>query len=227
AHRLTREPPAWRAWVQDQAERGDKAAQVEMRRWQAPEPGKAGERGQVQTSQPGRYGELTDGVEMRARSFRGGVEYRINGKVAVIESKGNVIRTVDKGREPPQAIALAVSLQAAKRGGHVKIDGNRAYKDRVADIAATRGLSVKFEDRRMQARYAGRLAQVRPGMTPPKPQSSLLKGGWFAHLLTPAPLQPSQLPALQPDLKPTPITPGQLTALRAREQQRIEQERSR
>lgn len=221
AHRLTREPPAWRAWVQDQAERGDKAAQVEMRRWQAPEPGKAGERGQAQTSQPGRYGGLTDGVEMRARSFRGGVEYRINGKVAVVESKGNVIRTVDKGREPPQAIALAVSLQAAKRGGHVKIDGNRAYKDRVADIAATRGLSVKFADRGMQARYEARLAQVRPGMKPPQ------AGGVFARFFAPAPLQPSQLPALQPDLKPTPITPGQLTALRSQEQQRVEQDRSR
>jgi Ti-type conjugative transfer relaxase TraA len=226
AYRLTREPPAWRAWVQDQAERGDKAAQVEMRRWQASEPGKVGEREQTEANRPGSYGGLTDGVEMRARNFRGGVEYTINGKVAVID-KGNVIQTVDKGRESPQAIALAVSLQAAKRGGHVKIDGNRAYKDRVADIAATRGLSVRFEDRKMQARYAGRLAQVRPGMKPPQPQSGLVKGGWFAHLLTPAPLKPSQLPALQPDLKPSPITPGQLTALRAREQQRVEQELSR
>ena len=37
-----------------------------------------------------------------------------------------------------------------------------AFKDRVADIAARRGMSVKFEDRRTQAQFEKRKNELRP-----------------------------------------------------------------
>ncbi len=155
-------PPGWQAWVIDQAQAGDKAAQSQLRSWQyaksrTPEPVRerleANDR-QAQTRNDG----VTAGVQWRRRWFLGGVEYKIDGKAAVID-KGDKIKIVGKGRASDQAIALGVALQAAKRGGNVRIAGNRQFKERAADIAAQRGLFVKFEDRRAQQRYEAQRGQ--------------------------------------------------------------------
>ena len=160
-------PPGWQAWVIDQAQAGDKAAQSQLRAWQyaksrTPEPVR--ERLEANDRQaPTRNDGVTAGVQWRRRWFLGGVEYKIDGKAAVID-KGDKIKIVGKGRASDQAIALGVALQAAKRGGNVRITGNRQFKERAADIAAQRGLFVKFEDRRAQQRYEmqrGQQAQQR------------------------------------------------------------------
>ncbi|MDD2859666.1 MAG: relaxase/mobilization nuclease domain-containing protein [Acidiphilium sp.] len=160
-------PPGWQTWVTDQAQAGDKAAQSQLRSWQyaksrTPEPVR--ERLEANDRQaPTRNDGVTAGVQWRRRWFLGGVEYKIDGKAAVID-KGDKIKIVDKGRASDQAIALGVALQAAKRGGNVRIAGSRQFKERAADIAAQRGLFVKFEDRRAQQRYEmqrGQQAQQR------------------------------------------------------------------
>ena len=217
AERVLKDPPAWRDWVRDQAANGDKAAQAEMRRWEPQAETKGRQQEPGLPSRTGHYEGLTTGVEMRSRRFRGGIEYRIDGKVAVID-KGHIIKTVGKDQASPKAIALSLTLQAEKQGGYVKVYGSRAYKDRVADIAATRGLAVKFTDRKTQARYAGRLAQVRPGMKAPAPK------GVVDKLFAPTPIKPSRLPPLTPDLRPAAIQPGQISAIRTLEQQRIDKQ---
>lgn len=155
-------PPGWQTWVIDQAQAGDKAAQSQLRSWQyakslTPEPMRERlETNDRQTST--RNDGVTAGVQWRRRWFLGGVEYKIDGKAAVID-KGDKIKIVGKGRASDQAIALGVALQAAKRGGNVRITGNRQFKERAADIAAQRGLFVKFEDRRAQQRYEAQRGQ--------------------------------------------------------------------
>ena len=158
-------PPEWRAWVEQQANQGDKAAQSQMKGWhyaqqRTSEPVR--QRLEATDRQaPARNDGITHGVEWRRRWFRGGTEYKIDGKAAVID-KGDKIKLVAGRRADYRAVALAIGLQAEKRGGNVWIEGNRAFKERVADIAARRGMSVKFEDWQTQSLFVKRKNELLP-----------------------------------------------------------------
>lgn len=163
--RAAARPPEWRAWVEQQANQGDKAAQSQMRGWQyAQQRTSEPVRQRLEATDrqtPARNDGITQGVEWRRRWFLGGTEYKIDGKAAVID-KGDKIKIVAGQRADDRAVALAIGLQAEKRGGNVQIDGSRAFKERVADIAAKRGMSVKFEDRHTQAQFEKCKAELRP-----------------------------------------------------------------
>ena len=156
AEKEANRPPNWHSWVEQQAQAGDKAAQAQMRGWQydqqrTPEAARA-KLEQAEARQPTRNEGLTGGVEWRRRWFRGGVEYRIDGKAAVID-KGSHIKLVDGKRADDRAIALMMNLQAGKSGGNIKLVGGEEFKARCADIAVERGLKVRFEDRAARLRY--------------------------------------------------------------------------
>ncbi|MCB5946000.1 relaxase/mobilization nuclease domain-containing protein [Acidocella sp. KAb 2-4] len=166
-------PPEWRTWVEQQANQGDKAAQAQMKGWhytqqRTSEPVRQ-KLEATDRQAPARNEGVTHGVEWRRRWFLGGTEYKIDGKAAVID-KGDKIKLVGARKADDRAVALAIGLQAEKRGGNVRVDGSRAFKERVADIAADRGIYAKFEDRQMQARYEQRKAEQRQAIRPDKGQ---------------------------------------------------------
>jgi hypothetical protein len=166
--RAAARPPAWKEWVVQEAQTGDRAAQSQIRAWEyaqkrTPEAMRT-KLEQVDARQTTRNDGVTSGIEWRRRWFLGGAEYKIDGRAAVID-KGYKIKIVDQGRASDRAIALGVALQATKRAGNVRIDGSRAFKERVADVAASQGLRVKFEDRKMQSRYE----KARAAMQTPSP----------------------------------------------------------
>jgi hypothetical protein len=82
-------PPSWQTWVTDKANAGDKAAQAQVRGWEyakkrTPEAVRAPlERNEQRL--PSSNEGATAGVEWRRRWFMGGVEYKIDGKAAVID----------------------------------------------------------------------------------------------------------------------------------------------
>ncbi|HQT47666.1 MAG TPA: relaxase/mobilization nuclease domain-containing protein, partial [Acidocella sp.] len=165
AERQSARPPSWQAWVTDKAQEGDRAAQGQLRGWQyAKERAPEGQRQKLERSdarQPTRNEGATAGVDWRRRWFLGGVEYKIDGKAAVID-KGTTIKLVDGRGADNRALALAMGLQAEKRGGNVAMTGNEAFKARCVDVAAERGLSLRFEDPRMQRSLEAKRQQQGP-----------------------------------------------------------------
>jgi hypothetical protein len=164
AERQANRPPSWQAWVTDKANAGDKAAQAQIRGWEyakkrTPEAVRAPlERNEHR--QPSSNEGATAGVEWRRRWFIGGVEYKIDGKAAVID-KGAHLKLVGGSRADDRSIALMLGLQAAKTGGNVGVTGSREFKERCAWLAAEKGLSVKFADPKLQAHYEAQKAQIK------------------------------------------------------------------
>ena len=164
AERQANRPPSWQAWVTDKANAGDKAAQAQMRGWEyarkrTPDAVREPVERNEQRQSPRNEG-VTAGVEWRRRWFIGGVEYKIDGKAAVID-KGANLKLVGGSRADDRSIALMLSLQAAKTGGVVGVTGSREFKERAAWVAAEKGLSVKFADPKLQAHYDAQKAQIK------------------------------------------------------------------
>ena len=159
------QPPSYKEWVTDKANAGDKAAQTQIRGWEykakrTPEAVREPlERNEQR--QPARNEGLLAGVEWRRRWFIGGVEYKIDGKAAVID-KGEHLKLVGgERRADDRAVALMLGLQAAKTGGNVGLTGSREFKERCAWLAAEKGLSIKFADPKVQAHYEAQRAQIK------------------------------------------------------------------
>ena len=159
------QPPSYKEWVTDKANAGDKAAQTQIRGWEykakrTPEAVREPlERNEQR--QPARNEGLLAGVEWRRRWFIGGVEYKIDGKAAVIDKGAHLKLVGGERRADDRAVALMLGLQAAKTGGNVGLTGSREFKERCAWLAAEKGLSIKFADPKVQAHYEAQRAQIK------------------------------------------------------------------
>lgn len=165
AQRQAHQPPNYKEWVTDKANAGDKAAQAQIRGWEyqakrTPEAVREPlERNEQR--QPARNEGLLAGVEWRRRWFIGGVEYKIDGKAAVIDKGAHLKLVGGERRADDRAVALMLGLQAAKTGGNVGVTGSREFQERCAWVAAEKGLSVKFTDPKLQAHYDAQKAQIK------------------------------------------------------------------
>ncbi len=159
------QPPSYKEWVTDKANAGDKAAQTQIRGWEykakrTPEAVREPlERNEQR--QPARNEGLLAGVEWRRRWFIGGVEYKIDGKAAVIDKGAHLKLVGGERRADDRAVAIMLGLQAAKTGGNVGLTGSREFKERCAWLAAEKGLSIKFADPKVQAHYEAQRAQIK------------------------------------------------------------------
>ncbi len=165
AQRKANQPPSYKDWVTDKANAGDKAAQVQIKGWEyaakrTPETVRAPlERNEQR--QPARNEGVLAGVEWRRRWFIGGVEYKIDGKAAVIDKGAHLKLVGGERRADDRAVALMLGLQAAKTGGSVGLTGSREFQERCAWLAAEKGLFVKFADPKVQAHYDAQKAQIK------------------------------------------------------------------
>lgn len=156
--------PGWREWLDRRAETDQAAARY--RDWldrraeadQAQDRNRRDDdRQQDRRREDDRDASVTRGVTYDRTNDAGGVAYAIDGRKAVETRAQRVVVHAEKSH---QAIALGLELYRQQHGERVRVEGSDAFKTRVAEVAAERGMKLQFIDPRLAGIYAERRQEI-------------------------------------------------------------------
>ncbi len=158
AERMAEKAAGYRAWVGDQAEKGDAAALSQLKGWQYDEQRKrkaaekaedeAAARAALQSEARGYYDPepptpFTDGITWKADRKTGDVLYQLNGKDA-LKDTGRQVAVL--AQQDEQTIAAGLLLAAQKFGSNLTLTGSPEFQKLAIETAVKNGLLVTFAD---------------------------------------------------------------------------------
>ncbi len=189
--RAAARPPEWRGWLDKRAQGGDKQA-AQYVAWLDRRGVDQGQRREQDNRRQDdlKRDSVTRGVTHSRAADGRGVEYKIDGRVAV-EDRGRQV-LIHESRKA-QAIALGLALYVQQHGPEVVVQGDDMFKQRVATVAAERGMDLSFKDPRVHQIFEARVNEITaereaakaerglgtslsaayPGRPPPTPSLSL------------------------------------------------------
>lgn len=158
AERMAEKAATYRAFVGDEAEKGDAAALMQLKGWQYDDQRKrkaaekaeeeAAERAALQSESKGYYDPepptpFTDGITWKADRKTGDVLYQLNGKDA-LKDTGRQVAVL--AQQDEQTIAAGLLLASQKFGSNLTLTGSPEFQKLAIETAVKHGLLVTFKD---------------------------------------------------------------------------------